>query len=558
MDQEAIFARCLEELNYALTEPEFDAEKTYAILKELCVAFRVCKGMAEYYRGEKEERNGEGVIRVCYDNGREPEEVLDCRVVLNNLMIVNCKAFRAKGSEPWSVTERARISMVERLMVNVVGRIRMAGLIEQATLYDDAGYSNFRFFTLLTERLGAAGRLPGYAFVRFNLKHFSLVNRQLGREVTNRVLKQYIGAVESSVSPEGTVSRLGGDNFIALLRKEKLDRLLRVLAGIPVEYDGPDGGRIMISARAGIFIVPDDYFFHEYGEIMDRLTSAYNGALRGGGDFFYSNEQLIEEKEHAMRVRQAFPHALASREFLVFYQPKVRVEDGSLAGAEALSRWFRDGRLIMPGEFIPALEQTMDICRLDFYVLEQVCRDLRRWLDGGRQAVPVSVNMSRRHLMDMDLLSHILFVVDKYQVPHEYIEIELTETTSDVEFRDLKRIVAGLQQAGVCTSVDDFGIGYSSLNLIKEVPWDIIKVDRKFLPADADSEHGRQAIMFRHVVSMAKELGLTCVAEGVETPDQLSILRENGCEIAQGFYFDKPLPVKEFEQRMDRHRYPKE
>ena len=286
MDQEAIFARCLEELNYALTETEFDAEKTYAILKELCVAFRVCKGMAEYYRGEKEERKGEGVIRVCYDNGKEAEEVLDCRVVLNNLMIVNCKAFRAKGSEPWSVTERARIAMVERLMVNVVGRIRMAGLIEQATLYDDAGYSNFRFFTLLTERLGASGKLPGYAFVRFNLKHFSLVNRQLGREVTNRVLKQYIGAVENSVSPEGTVSRLGGDNFIALLLKEKLDRLLRVLAGIPVEYDGPDGGRIMISARAGIFVVPDDYFFHEYGEIMDRLTSAYNGALRGGRDFF--------------------------------------------------------------------------------------------------------------------------------------------------------------------------------------------------------------------------------------------------------------------------------
>ena len=290
---------------------------------------------------------------------------------------------------------------------------------------------------------------------------------------------------------------------------------------------------------------------------MDRLTSAYNGALRGGRDFFYSNEQLIEEKEHAMRIRQAFPHALANKEFLVFYQPKVRVEDNSLAGAEALCRWFRDGRLIMPGEFIPALEQTMDICRLDFYVLEQVCRDLRRWLDEGRQAVRVSVNMSRRHLMDMDLLSHILFVVDKYQVPHEYIEIELTETTSDVEFRDLKRIVTGLQQAGVRTSVDDFGIGYSSLNLIKEVPWDIIKVDRKFLPADGEPAQDRQSVMFRHVVSMARDLGLTCVAEGVETQAQLGILRENGCEIAQGFLFDKPLPVKEFEQRMDRHIYPK-
>ena len=557
MDQNAVFARCLEELNYALTEPEFDVDRTYAILKELCVAFRVCKGMAEYYRSEKEERNGEGVIRVCYDNGKAPEEVLDCRVVLNNLMIVNCKAFRAKGAEPWSATERARILMVERLMINVLGRIRMAGLIEQATLYDDAGYSNIRFFTILVERLGASGRLNRYAIVRFNLKHFSLINRQLGRDVTNRVLKQYIGTMEDSVSPEGSVSRLGGDNFVVVLLKEKLDRLLRILAGIPVEYDGPDGGRVMVSARAGIFSIPDDYFYHEFGDVMDRLTSAYNGARRGiSGDFFYANEQLVEEKERAMRIRQAFPHALANKEFLVFYQPKVNVEDNSLAGAEALSRWFRDGKLIMPGEFIPPLEQTTDICRLDFYVLEQVCRDLRRWLDEGRQAVRVSVNMSRRHLMDMDLLSHILFIIDKYHVPHEYIEIELTEMTSDVEFRDLKRIVSGLQKEGVFTSVDDFGIGYSSLNLLKEIPWDILKVDRKFIPAESDSARDRQHIMFRHVVSMARELGLVCVAEGVETAGQLSILRENNCGIAQGFYFDKPLPVKEFEKRMDLHFYP--
>ena len=169
----------------------------------------------------------------------------------------------------------------------------------------------------------------------------------------------------------------------------------------------------------------------------------------------------------------------------------------------------------------------------------------------------MSVNMSRRHLMDMDLLSHILFVIDKYQVPHEYIEIELTETTSDVEFRDLKRIVAGLQRAGISTSVDDFGIGYSSLNLIKEIPWDLLKVDRKFLPSDDEPAQDRQAVMFRHVVSMAKDLGLVCVAEGVETQEQLDILRENGCEIAQGFLFDKPLPVKEYEQRMDRQIYPK-
>lgn len=259
-----------------------------------------------------------------------------------------------------------------------------------------------------------------------------------------------------------------------------------------------------------------------------------------------------------MRIRQLFPVAMQNREILVFYQPKINIESNSLIGAEALSRWYHNGKLIMPAEFIPVLEQSMDICKLDFYVLDCVCRDLRRWLDEGKPAVRISVNLSRRHLIDLDLLDHILSIIDRNRVPHRYIEIELTETTSDVEFKDLKRIVKGLQDAGISTSVDDFGIGYSSLNLIREIPWDILKVDKNFLPKDESATHNRQNVMFRHVVNMAREIGLTCVAEGVETKEQVCVLRNNGCDIAQGFYFDKPLPVREFERRLEQHIYPKD
>ena len=154
-------------------------------------------------------------------------------------------------------------------------------------------------------------------------------------------------------------------------------------------------------------------------------------------------------------------------------------------------------------------------------------------------------------MMDMDLLERIIDIVDRNDVPHQYIEIELTETTTDVEFRDLKRVVSGLQAEGIYTSVDDFGIGYSSLNLIKEIPWDVIKVDRSFLPSDIDDEDAnRRAIMFKYVVAMAHEMGLECIAEGVETEQQVQILRDNSCELAQGFYFDKPLPVADFEQKL--------
>ena len=157
--------------------------------------------------------------------------------------------------------------------------------------------------------------------------------------------------------------------------------------------------------------------------------------------------------------------------------------------------------------------------------------------------------------MDFDLLEHIIGLIDRHSIPHHFIEIELTETTTDVEFKDLKRVVNGLQQAGICTSVDDFGMGYSSLNLIREIPWNVLKVDRSFLPLENETEDSTRSIMFKYVVAMAKELGLECIAEGVETKGQLEVLRENQCLVAQGYYFDKPLPVDSFEEKLDMHCY---
>jgi EAL domain-containing protein (putative c-di-GMP-specific phosphodiesterase class I) len=266
-------------------------------------------------------------------------------------------------------------------------------------------------------------------------------------------------------------------------------------------------------------------------------------------------EDIDIGKDEANKLQQIFPEALKNEEFRVFYQPKIDISTGELAGAEALCRWFRDGRIMQPLEFIPVLERTSDICKLDFYMLDHVCRDIRRWLDEGRNVVRVSINLSRRHMMDIDLMQNILDIVDRNNVPHRYIEIELTETTTDVEFRDLKRVVGGLQKSGIYTSVDDFGMGYSSLNLIREIPWNVLKVDRSFLPVDEDNSGSNRSIMFKYVLAMAREMGLECIAEGVETKAQVKVLRDNKCGFAQGFLFDRPLPVDEFENRLNGYRY---
>lgn len=229
--------------------------------------------------------------------------------------------------------------------------------------------------------------------------------------------------------------------------------------------------------------------------------------------------------------------------------------NGSLVGAEALCRWFHAGKIIPPAEFIPVLEQTSEICRLDFHMLECVCRDMKRWSDEGRKLIRISINFSRKHIYNAYLPETIAEIVDRYDLPHELIEIEFTESTSEVEFSELKRMATELSNMGFSISIDDFGIGYSSLNLIKDIPWDTLKIDKSFLPDGYGKDNDMSNIMFRHVVSMTNQLGMECITEGVETIEHVNTLRSNGCDIAQGYYFDRPLPVADFEDRIAKGKY---
>jgi EAL domain-containing protein (putative c-di-GMP-specific phosphodiesterase class I) len=288
---------------------------------------------------------------------------------------------------------------------------------------------------------------------------------------------------------------------------------------------------------------------------MDKIMLAGNIAKHHeGGSVVFYDDKMKSDRERVKKVQTDFLTALDKEEFAVYYQPKIDIEKGEIAGAEALCRWIKDDSVIPPMSFIPILEMNTYICDLDFYMLDHVCSHIRKWLDEGRQVVRVSVNLSRKHLVDVDLLDHIISIIDKHQVPHEYIEVELTETTTDVMFGDLRRVVCGLQAQGVWTAVDDFGAGYSSLNLIREIPWNVLKVDKSIVPThDRDNNVGNK--MFGHVVSLAHDIGLECVVEGVETKEQLEILKQNRCKIVQGYYFDRPLPLPEFEKRLERKTY---
>lgn len=555
--QNVKFYRHMENLLRLMTNLNgFSRDSLTDELAEICKMFRISKGEVRFFQGLNYEMQDKGESYVCYDSGEGGTEVHHIRVVTNVNAVVNCSVLMPAYAEPLSPDEFEKVDLVMKTVLNFVSRKRLQSVVEMLAFHDESGFYNSRYFQRYLHQLNGENALGGKAALHFNLRHFSLINQEIGKTAGDIVIRNYYDGLSTLIGRSGTVCRLGGDNFVAICDQSQLDQVIGYLEGTPVSYDSGFGSRVMVYASAGVYKIPEGFLMHNPGEIMDKIISSSNAARGGAEHIRFFADSLLIEKERIMRVQQRFPAALANEEFQVYYQPKINLRTGELAGAEALCRWIRKDKMIQPADFIPVLERSTDICKLDFYMLEHVCKDLRQWLDEGRQVVRISVNLSRRHMMDVDLLNTILEIIDRCNVPHQYIEIELTETTTDVEFKDLKRVVGGLQRAGIFTSVDDFGVGYSSLNLIREIPWNVLKIDRSFLPGEKDHKDSARSIMFRHVIAMAKELGLACIAEGVETQSQVDILRDSRCGLAQGFFFDHVLSKADFEEKLCGFRYP--
>lgn len=547
----------LEQLLLIMTKVKgFRLRELYDVLGELCRMFRISKGTVQFFQGLNHEMEDRGETFVCYDSGEGGEPVITVRIVTKVNAVVTGSVTMPPGAEPLSPEEYARVDLIIKTVLSFVSRVRLQSVVEMLSFHDEKGFPNTRCLMQYLQKTNEDKALGGKAALHFNLRHFSLVNQEFGEQAGDIAMRNFYEELKKLIGREGIVCRLGGDNFVAVCGQAQLAEVLGFLKGTPVHYDAAAGGRVKVSASAGVYMIPAGFVMQNPGEIMDKIITASQAARSGVKErVAYFDDDLQARRERFMRIQQRFPEALRNEEYHVFYQPKIDLRTGTLAGAEALCRWFRDGQVITPDEFIPTLEMSTEICRLDFYMLEHVCRDIRRWMDEGRAVVRISVNLSRRHIMDFDLLQNLIDIIDRYGVPHEYIEIELTETTTDVEFRALKRLVTGLQAAGIYTSVDDFGVGYSSLNLIREIPWNVLKIDRSFLPTRQDDPDSARNIMFRYVTAMAKELGLACIAEGVETQSQVELLQESSCVLAQGYFFDRPLPTADFEKRLGDHCY---
>ncbi len=535
----------------------YNRESYVELIKELCEEFRLAKGVTHFYQTPMMESRGIGESYCDFDNGKADKILLNIRILTKTKAIIIGTLYAETDECDRDEEEIAQLDTLFRIILGFVSRRRLLDMIEKFGFYDLDGYRNFRSFARYLDIINMENKLGGKIAFHIDLRNFTMVNREIGRANGDIALRNYYEMLGESIGDEGVIVRLGGDKFIGVLDRRVKRKVFEIFSGYPIPYDETGDKKIVITASAGVYMLPDPFMMKSYGDIMDKIMIAGETAKRqaAGGVIIYDDKMKVA-KAQIKQVQNEFRAALENEEFAVYYQPKVDIESRKLAGAEALCRWIKGKEIVPPLNFIPILEMNTDICDLDFYMLEHVCRDIRRWIDEGREVVRVSVNFSRKHLVDIDLLNKIINVVDKYNVPHEYIEIELTETTTDVTFKDLKRVVCGLQEQGIWTAVDDFGVGYSSLNLIGEIPWNVLKVDKSFVPKNNEDQDDISNKMFKHVIMLAQDIGLECVIEGVESVDQLDVLRQNGCNIVQGYFFDRPLPLTDYEERLDRQYYP--
>lgn len=464
--------------------------------------------------------------------------------------------FYPRGEEDWDDDEKRDIHVIAYQLFMSFRLESVQELLKAAVKTDLAvGLPNVSGYMDFVARIFANKRLEHYVGMYFNIHNFKYVNKVLPHEHADEVMRIYANRLLQELERDEIVARLGGDNYVAMIREENAERFFRIISDMEITYHYEDetrkfhfGATIGASKMNEISVV---------GDVMLRISIAYQVArqLEKTEPVFFSEDfyaDIMRQKE----IIASFQRGLEMQEFVIYYQPKVYARDKSICGAEALVRWSTQGRMIFPGEFIPILEKDGSICRLDFYVLERTCELLHECMATGLKLPRISINFSRKHIGNPDLAHEIVQIIDKHKVPHQFIEIELTESEDFKDYVVMAELIRQLKEAGISTSIDDFGTGYSSLNMLKMTAIDVLKIDRSFIPREEDYPNKKKdCIMFENIANLAKELGYKVVVEGVETQPQFDYLKKIGCDIVQGYFFDKPLPVDKFLKRIAIGKY---
>lgn len=388
-----------------------------------------------------------------------------------------------------------------------------------------------------------------YCMLAVDVENFHLINKWYGREVGDELLVK-IGEVIKNIDKEfGTISGyMGGDNFCLVF--EDNDELIKVIKDRISKVVNEYRGHGVTRAYFGAYKTSDKDI--TAGEMCDYAFDALDMAKqRPDKDLSWYDERMAREQEEEARLMPEICNGMENDEFTFYLQPKCILQTGKIIGSEALVRWISPERgFISPGQFIPMLEKNGFISKLDVYIWDKVCQTIRRWMDEGRTVLPVSINVSRTDIYSLDVVKVLKDMVNKYNISTDYLEIEITESAYVENGSIIKDTEEAFKNAGFKILIDDFGSGYSSLNMLKDIDADVLKLDMKFL--DLNPENNDKGVsIITAVLDMARQLDLPTIAEGIETDEQLKLLELLGCEYAQGFYYYRPMPISEYEKLID-------
>ncbi|MGN0633962.1 MAG: EAL domain-containing protein [Oscillospiraceae bacterium] len=405
-------------------------------------------------------------------------------------------------------------------------------------------YTNDRqpkLFAELMENRLRSDTANKYAVIQFDVVKFKVINDKYGEPTGTEILNYFNDVLNVFCSENQLHTRLSADVFMILTPYSEVEDIIRFIRALEKRMSGYKG--IKYEFAFGVYLVGDRNIpSRKMGDSAAIARIKIKGNALENIGFFTDNQrqEIVARKEIEDRMRSA----LENREFVMYLQPKYSISENIIIGSEALVRWMMPGKgMIPPNSFIPVFEQNGFIVKLDEYIWECACVELRKWIDLGFEPLPISVNVSRVHLKDHDFIGRIEALVQKYGIDKRLLELEITETIDNI---NSNAMVREAKEHGFTLLMDDFGSGYSSLNTLKSTPFDVLKIDRSFLNSFMESERGQKIIS--HTISMSKDIGLDLVAEGVETREQADFLSGCGCDAAQGFYYSKAIPVEDFEK----------
>ncbi len=426
----------------------------------------------------------------------------------------------------------------------LASRQNMRRMLDHAESSDVlTGIPNIVYFKKRYHKMLQTYRPQDFLLIRMNLRNFKYVNEVAGGNSGDEAITQYSRKLLQMVEDDECVCRLGGDNFIVYIHKENLKKFLKKVSSVTIsKLKTAPNNQFEITTWIGISSLADDENKNFQERLNDANVACGIGRSRLKQDVVFYGDDLKKMIMQGRDIIAAFPAAVKNHEFEPFFQPKVDMTTGKLVGFEALCRWFHDGHFIFPDQFIPILDREGLIPDLDLTIFNETCRAIRRWKDMGYNPPRISSNFSRKNLFVPKIENKILKILEDNGLGADDVEIEITESTKDIEYDRLIQFVKNLKEHGFFISIDDFGTGYSSLSLLHNIDADVIKLDKSFV--DMITEDKKSAVLIESVITIAQKLDMQTIAEGVETKEQGKALVDMGCNYAQGYYYSRPVDYK--------------